>query len=472
MSEKESRVEQYLDEVCAQVRCRKAHAALREELRGHLEERMEECRASGMEERQAAQRATEQMGDSVQLGRQLNRTHRPQVDWLLLAVVGLLAGAGAALMAVLDEEYGTFFPSPFYLVTRFVVYLCIGVGVMLGLMFLDYRRLQRHPMLVYAAAAALVLLAQVFGVYDAQDTAYINLGFVQFSPKAFAVPMFLLAFAGLLANYRGGGAFCMLKLAAAGAISVLIMLYYPSLTGAVLLAICDAVMLTLAIVRGEFRCRRGAALAALYGGGALLLMGFVGFVTGWNGSYFLERFGAFLHFGAAEPTGAGYQYAVSHQWLSAAEWFGPAQGMAQTVAQSLPAGHTDYVFVSAVALFGWAAGAGIIVLAAVFIGRIARVGRRAKSGFGSYLCFGVATLLAAEFLMCILAGLGLMPNLSVSMPFLSYGGSQYVVNLAMVGLVLSVWRYNNLFAPEEGGRQAHRERMISFEDGKLVISFR
>ena len=473
MAELEKRVEGYLDEVCAQVRCRRVHAQLREELRGHLEERIEGYIAAGMDAQQAVRQAIVQMGDGSQVGREFNRTHRPQVDWRMLVLVALFAAAGAAMMAVFGREYGeTVFRNSGYFVVRFALYLTIGLVLMLGLMCLDYSRLRKHPMWLYGAAVLLFVLAEVFGVY-ANGRPYLDLRFFQVSPLPLASPLFIVAFAGLAANYRGGGVRCLCKLVAAGIGSILLMLAYPSLAGALLLLICYATILTVTVAKGDFACRRGITLAVLYGGGALLILVFVGFVTGWKGAYVFQRFGAFLNFGAADPRGAGYIYAISHQWLTASELFGPAQGMAQSLSQSLPDAHRNFAFVSAVATFGWAAGAGILLLAAAFVGRIVQVGRRANSAFGSYLCLGVATMLAAEFLLCTLASLGMLPMLDVGMPFLSYGGTEYVAHLAMVGLVLSVWRYNNLLQRDGSpALEAPLKRFVQFEDGKLIVSFK
>lgn len=181
------------------------------------------------------------------------------------------------------------------------------------------------------------------------------------------------------------------------------------------------------------------------------------------------RLTAFCNFGAADPGGSGYMYAISRQWLAASGLFGAAQGMALPLSQTLPAAHTDYVLVSTIATFGWVAGAGILVLASALIGRIVQVGRRAKTGFGNTLCLGVGALLAAKFLFCIFANLGLLPMLSFGLPFLSYGGTEYVSNLALVGLVLSVWRHNNLLQPSAPPPRPRHTRWFRYEDGELVI---
>ena len=59
------------------------------------------------------------------------------------------------------------------------------------------------------------------------------------------------------------------------------------------------------------------------------------------------------------------------------------------------------------------------------------------------------------------------------MPFVSYGGSGYIVCMALVGIILSVWRRNNLisYKTEENATITSSKNLISFTDGKLVIDF-
>lgn len=87
----------YLEQVLAHVRWRRARPALREELREHLLEQLEDCRAAGMTEEDAAAETVRQMGDPAETGAALDGLHRPAPQWGLLALTVALALAGGFL---------------------------------------------------------------------------------------------------------------------------------------------------------------------------------------------------------------------------------------------------------------------------------------------------------------------------------------------------------------------------------------
>lgn len=58
-------MEEYLKTLLEQIRCKKARSLIEEELRGHLEEQIEENRMSGMEPEEAEKAAVLDMGDPV-----------------------------------------------------------------------------------------------------------------------------------------------------------------------------------------------------------------------------------------------------------------------------------------------------------------------------------------------------------------------------------------------------------------------
>ena len=84
-------MEEYLKTLLEQIRCKKARSLIEEELRGHLEEQIEENRMSGMEPEEAEKAAVLDMGDPVQTGISLDGIHRPQISWRLVILVGAVS---------------------------------------------------------------------------------------------------------------------------------------------------------------------------------------------------------------------------------------------------------------------------------------------------------------------------------------------------------------------------------------------
>lgn len=62
--------------------------------------------------------------------------------------------------------------------------------------------------------------------------------------------------------------------------------------------------------------------------------------------------------------------------------------------------------------------------------------------------------------------------MDINLPFISYGRVGYIVNMALVGLILSTWRRNNLIKPIPKTIPQNAQKFIKFEDGKLIIKFK
>lgn len=106
----------------------------------------------------------------------------------------------------------------------------------------------------------------------------------------------------------------------------------------------------------------------------------------------------------------------------------------------LPFPHTDSIF----AVVGEEMGLlGCLLLIALFILLIYRGYRitlETSDPFGSLIGFGVATMIAGEALLNVLVMTGLAPFTGTALPFFSYGGSEMVVTMAGIGLLLGVSR--------------------------------
>ena len=97
------RIEQYLDEVGAQVRWKRVRPALTQELRTHLEEQAEAYRAEGLPAAEAEAEAVRQMGDAEQIGLALDAVHRPKRQTAILSLAGICILLGA-IFRILSQD--------------------------------------------------------------------------------------------------------------------------------------------------------------------------------------------------------------------------------------------------------------------------------------------------------------------------------------------------------------------------------
>lgn len=462
-------VEQFLDGVCAKIRCRAVHQDIRDELAGHIDELAAVYRADGMDEEQAVREAVRQMGDCSEIGAQLDKRHRPRTDWLTLAFMAMIVVCGALVMAVCSRSSGArYVNDEWYFFHRFLCYMPIGVVVLAAATFFDYTKLQKYPWVWLVAGAALFAFARLFGAAVAGQY-YLVLGPLSVSPMHIAPVLFVIGFVGLLERYRGGGAVQVVKLCLVALATLLILLAYPSMGNAVILALVYAILLTAAVLRRQFRGRRRMYLLALYGAGAAMVLGILIFLL--TEPYRAQRILLFWNYGAADPSGGGWIYQQIHNALSASQWVGPYM-LSVTPEVILPEPHADLVFVSVIANLGILAGMGVGLLCSLLVCRMAVTAHRTRQGFGHYLSLGLCALLGLKFLCSLLGSLGLMPLLGIGVPFLSYGGADYIAGMAAVGLSLSVWRRGRMLPAAPASVPQPSGRFLTVQDGQIIIKWK
>ena len=79
-----------------------------------------------------------------------------------------------------------------------------------------------------------------------------------------------------------------------------------------------------------------------------------------------------------------------------------------------------------------------LALLTAIIVRCVLVARRAKSPLESYICVGIAGMMASQILINVGVCLGLVPVIGLTLPFFSYGGSSIVTLFLAMGMVSGI----------------------------------
>lgn len=110
----------------------------------------------------------------------------------------------------------------------------------------------------------------------------------------------------------------------------------------------------------------------------------------------------------------------------------------------LPASTTDFVFISLSYTLGWAFAVMLGGTLLLLIFRMLIVVKTVRDGYGKLLVIGALSLFAFQVVLNLGMSFGLFPIMSVSLPFISYGNMQVLLNAGLIGLVLSVYRKKDL----------------------------
>ena len=290
-----------------------------------------------------------------------------------------------------------------------------------------WARLSRPVMLVALLSLLLVL---AWGHGAAQRWLSIPAwGGLVFQPAEFAKLALVLYLADVLVRKRDElhdfGRGFIPRLLVVGFALVLIILQ-PDLGTAIALGLIALIMLWV----GGMRLHHLAGAGVL----ALLVIG----ISLLHSSYQMRRLVNFVD-PTRDPDGS-YQLLQSLCGLGNGGFFGVGLGNSMQKEQYLPEPHTDFVFSVIGEEMGLVGTLAVLGFFAAFAFYGLRIGARAGDTYGFLVAVGITAMISTYALLNIGVVIGVLPTTGLPLPFVSYGGSSLMGNMAGVGILLGVAR--------------------------------
>jgi cell division protein FtsW len=138
--------------------------------------------------------------------------------------------------------------------------------------------------------------------------------------------------------------------------------------------------------------------------------------------------------------GHGYQLVQSQIGFGAGGVLGQGIGEGRQKLLFLPDAHNDFVSAIVGEELGLVGVLALLVVFGVLLVRGYRVATRCRDPFGSYLAFGITTLIGLQAVINLGVAMGVLPTKGLTLPFVSYGGSSLLVQMAAVGVLLNISR--------------------------------
>jgi cell division protein FtsW (lipid II flippase) len=134
--------------------------------------------------------------------------------------------------------------------------------------------------------------------------------------------------------------------------------------------------------------------------------------------------------------GGGYQVVQSLFAISGGGIFG--MGLGSGFPKLIPAVHTDFIFSLIGEELGLLGVMGILGIYYLLVWKGLRISFNAPDGFGSLLACGFSAILALQTLIIVGGVISVIPLTGIPLPFLSYGGSSFVSNCFLMGILYKV----------------------------------
>jgi rod shape determining protein RodA len=138
-----------------------------------------------------------------------------------------------------------------------------------------------------------------------------------------------------------------------------------------------------------------------------------------------------------DPFGAGYQIIQAKIAVGSGGFLGKGflEGTQKNL-NFLPEHHTDFIFSVIGEEFGFLGCIFILLLFFLFLSSLVRSIKKIKDVEKKFATVGIISYLSFQIFINVGMNLGVVPTVGIPLPFISYGGSNLIINVLAVGLVM------------------------------------
>ena len=363
------------------------------------------------------------------------------VDYgLVFIVLFLLAFGLVMLYSTSSYEANLELGDSAYYLKHQLAAIVVGVGLMMILSrFPSYRVLNRLAVPAYAAAAVLLLMIIPFGYTANGAKRWIRIFGVSVQPAEVAKLAMIIFLASLICkmqrNVVSRKGFFLVMLTP---LPICLMVYGITRNLSSAIIIMGIAFLMLFVATPGYR-----RFILILGGGisaaALIVYAIskASYSSGMN--YRFARVLAWLD-PEAYASGKGFQTLQALYAIGSGGVFGKGLGQSMQKLGFIPEAQNDMIFSIICEELGLFGAIAVIMMFVLLIWRLMIIANNAPDLFGALLVVGVMGHISIQVILNIAVVTNVIPNTGITLPFISYGGSAVLLQLAEIGMVLNVAR--------------------------------
>ncbi len=315
-------------------------------------------------------------------------------------------------------------------IIRFVVFFTM----MILISFVNIKTWHTFGYLFYLVVLILLIWASLFGITASGSQRWINLYFINLQPSELMKIAIIICFAKYYHRIQLSNVNRIKNIVIPILIlfiPITLVIGQPDLGTAILIALSGIIVLWLAGVNIKY-----------FFYSSLTFIISAPFVISFLKPYQKLRILTFFD-PDKDPLGAGYQIiqskiAVGSGGLTGKGFLKGTQGYLEF----LPEKHTDFIFTLFSEEFGFLGSIFLLLVYAILIFRILRIGTLSRSFFGKFFCYGFGSAIFIYITVNMAMVLGLLPIVGSPLPIMSYGGSSMLATMIGLGIVMSTKVYS------------------------------
>jgi cell division protein FtsW (lipid II flippase) len=371
--------------------------------------------------------------------------YRNQGSPLLIHLVGVLAALGLIYIYRVNPYYGL--RQAYWVAAGYTLFWLVQIFLS------EYKRLLDYKYIFMVLSIVFLIFTIAFGVEAGGARSWLSLGSFRFQASEFVKVFMVIFLAGYLEENKEILRVGTLKfgrfylpdwpylgpLLAICGLSLLLLVFQKDLGMAMLFFAIFLVMVYIATERSYF-----------------LLMGMGLFSIGAVLMYYIfphvqSRILIYLN-PWRQIEGAGYQIVQSLFAIGGGGLFG--QGLGSGFPKLIPAVHTDFIFSLITEELGLLGALGILGIYLLLVWMGLKISLNTADGFGGLLACGFSSIIALQTLIIVGGVINLIPLTGIPLPFLSYGGSSFLSNCFLMGILYKISVESARDAEEQGAPHA------------------
>lgn len=328
---------------------------------------------------------------------------------------------------------------------RMIKFYVLGIIAFIGLTFVDYRLLVKYALYVYIAGIGILVLVSFIGKEQNGAQGWIKMGGFSLQPAELFKLILILFLAAVLVRKNKNKLLFWRDVVPLGLLTILpflIVISQNDLGNALSYIIILIGLLWIGNIKFTHALIGLLVIGGTAAGGIISYIHYhdeiKDFLTDIGRSHWVERFDPWL---VPNEATAKASYHTKNAKLAIASGGMSGEGFMEgssVQTDRVPYTYSDSIFVQIAEEFGFVGSALVLLLYFILIHRMILIALECKDRGGPFLIVGIVAMMLYQIFENIGAFIGLMPLTGITLPFISYGGTSLMINMASIGLVMSV----------------------------------
>ena len=328
-----------------------------------------------------------------------------------------------------------------------LAYMLFGIFMGLLIYFSNYKKIKKISLSIYLIATLIMLLTIIPGVcIKVKNVYYINMYLFTVQIAIIALPLYIISFVGFIIDDEKNNEKCNNKkiksikkkigIFLLAIISLILMIVNLSFTNMIILAISYLITITSKIMKEKKH--RILKLGTIYG----VIISIIGVFTiiillqqliNWS------KVEEYINVNI-ESADDGSNMILQREIIRKAKMVGEAENLSAPIDETVFYSESNYTFIYIIGKLGLYY-AELIVLVYVFIAlKLMLNVKKVQDEYGRYLIVGLGALFIVQSFATMFVNISLGIYADVNLPFITYGGSYFIINMFEIALIFSIYR--------------------------------